>query len=205
MTRAGQFGYLDTLYARELPNCVRANFSLVNRELRFETTAPVTNLPTVINGLAHEGRDIPYWIELVEREHRSSSYSKDLYSLVAVSKLIDATNAVPSGLVWHDVFHSTPVNLTIRYAVNKTGTLRFNPSTGFCKCHNRFAMRIYGEGNQWIWENMDDTYARCKVALRDSDNDGVDEIMIIRDNHNSEHHLLRWEPKPQQGGGEERR
>ena len=182
-------------YVDMIPNCTTANLSLVTREMYFHTSAPVLNLCSVVNKLARMG-DLPYWEELVLRDRRSPAFSDSLYRLASITH---ATVKADTTLRWENIYLDQPTSLRVRYDKDKTGTLRFDRSTAYCMACDRFTMRLVDAKGQSIWEDIENVYADCKVAVTDEDNDAVDEIVIHRNDHNFKIHTLKWERNLQQG------
>ncbi len=72
----------------------------------------------------------------------------------------------------------------LRYAKETTGILKFTKTVPLCMDYSRYAMRIFnGNGNRFVWEDLDHIYGIFRTAIFDFDGDGVDEIVVIREDH----------------------
>jgi hypothetical protein len=78
----------------------------------------------------------------------------------------------------------------LKYDKGSGGTLKFNPSTAYCMCHSRYAMRVFDESGEFIWDNQDKMYGDYYPLVFDFQNDGIDEIIIFREDHGEESLLI---------------
>ena len=76
--------------------------------------------------------------------------------------------------------------LNITYSKNKTGQVRINRRIG----HNRNALRIFDENNQFVWENLNNVSGIVRPAVIDIDEDGLDEIIIYKNDHGQNYILI---------------
>jgi hypothetical protein len=76
-----------------------------------------------------------------------------------------------------------PTERPIRYGPSRKGIVRINKSTGYCKVHSRFALRIFDEKDRYIWEDLENLYGECRLLVHDFDGNGTDEICCYRDDH----------------------
>ena len=80
-----------------------------------------------------------------------------------------------------------PERCRINVGPGKTGTLRLDKVCAFCMCHDRFAMRIYMGDNLYIWEDTSNAYSVCSTRVIDIDGDGMDDILMLRNDHGKCH------------------
>jgi hypothetical protein len=91
----------------------------------------------------------------------------------------------------HSVMSRKPeAEHAINYGKGDAGSLKFNPSTAYCMCHSRYAMRLFDETGEYVWENQDNVYGNHYPVVYDFQNDGIDEIVIFREDHSDESLLI---------------
>jgi hypothetical protein len=81
--------------------------------------------------------------------------------------------------IWSEAKESAKV----RYAIGKVGEVRFNKTVALCMCHSRFAMRIFDAEQGYVWEDVDNVYGSFVTMVFDFQGDGIDEIVILREDH----------------------
>ena len=69
----------------------------------------------------------------------------------------------------------------------KTGTLRLDKVCAYCMCHDRFALRLYMDAYLYIWEDTSNAFCRCSTWVMDIDGDGMDDILMLRNDHDKCH------------------
>lgn len=184
--------YPESIYQGTIPDCDEVEADFPNRVLRFTTSRklPFDELAKVIDEMARIGGDLPYWDELEARDiGQSSAYSAENYEISTPK------DEFPSGLAWFlvpDRKVSTPIKIDFFQ-----GTLLFIPSTAHCMVHSRFSIRILDPNGLVLWEDDKTALADVRFALADIDQDGLHEILLIRDDHGKEDRfLIRRKPMP---------
>ena len=69
----------------------------------------------------------------------------------------------------------------------KTGTLHLDKVCAYCMCHDRFALRLYMDAYLYIWEDTSNAFCRCSTWVMDIDGDGMDDILMLRNDHDKCH------------------
>jgi hypothetical protein len=76
-----------------------------------------------------------------------------------------------------------PQILPIRLTEGRKATIRLNRTTALCMCHDRFAMRVYNDQDEYVWENQTDLRGTCHLLAADLNQDGQDEIVVYQGDH----------------------
>lgn len=168
--------YSESLMQSSIPECTKVKVDLKKDEIKFYTKSHFNNPSEVINVIAATGALVPYWDELLARDSKSKNYIPDLYYLD------DKVTSFGMYIYdWKRIPKDTPIKIPFRYEKGKIGILVFNRTVNYCVCHNRFAMRVYDETGRFIWEDLDNIYGGCLIAIHEMDD--VDEMIIYRDDH----------------------
>ncbi|HRQ90093.1 MAG TPA: hypothetical protein PLA50_14940 [Bacteroidia bacterium] len=193
--------YPESIYQKIIPDCDEVKADFPNRVLRFTTSRelPYDELAKVIDELAMGG-DLPYWGELEARDiGQSPAYSAENYEISTPKE------EFPSGLAWFAVPRDRKISTSIHIDPWDQGTLLFIPSTGIIHStgpcmvvHPRFSIRILDPDGLVLWEDDETALADVRFALADIDQDGLHEILLVRDDHGKEDRfLIRRKPMPQ--------
>lgn len=87
----------------------------------------------------------------------------------------------------HEVMSREPdLEQDVRCDKGAPATLKCTESTAYCTCHSRYAMRIFDGDENSIWEDQPNTYGNIYPIVYDFDEDGVDEIVVFREDHGEE-------------------
>ncbi len=79
--------------------------------------------------------------------------------------------------------HKTPEIAALRYATRRAGTVRFNKAGWHCQCCPQYAMRVFDDQENFIWEDVSNVFGRYYPVVVDFQGDGVDEIVVYREEH----------------------
>ncbi len=112
---------------------------------------------------------------LVENSLR---YNDKTYYLETVGERIPVT--------WDEVErerHKAPEIAALRYATGRAGTVRFNKAGWHCQCCPQYAMRVFDDQENFIWEDVSNVFGRYYPMVVDFRGDGVDDIVVFREEH----------------------
>ncbi len=76
-----------------------------------------------------------------------------------------------------------PEAAELRYAPGKKGVVRFNKAASYCMCCPQYAMRVFDRNDRFIWEEVNDVFGEYYPMVLDFQGDGVDEIVVYREEH----------------------
>lgn len=178
--------YEEILFLSISTNCTNFTTDLQAKTISFVLSNHLTNVVQVVNDLAR-WRKIPFWEELLMRDEQSVRGCAITYTLSNVS----SNKPDVTGLEWKPIPRDTTFRVPFRYAKDTLGSLVFNRSAGLCIFgHNCFGLRICESSGKWFWEDTDNVYGNCLLAVCDMNEDGVDEILIDRNDHGVTSYLL---------------
>ncbi len=108
----------------------------------------------------------------------SLRYNDNTYYLETVGERLPVT--------WDEVErerHKTPEIAALRYTPGRAGTVRFNKAGWHCQCCPQYAMRVFDWQDTFIWEDVSNVFGRYYPMVVDFQGDGVDEIVVYREEH----------------------
>jgi hypothetical protein len=165
-----------------LPNCSSFRINLKAGNCVFTTTTKLDSveLSYAIDDMADLAGVMPFWLELTARDWPvSDSFAPDRYT---ISKIKDQELSL-SGVAWFGIAKGMPFDVPVSFGGPETGKLRIVPATSYCMCHQRFTLRIVNPTNEVIWSHSKELFGSLHVAITDTDNDSVHEVLIKRYDH----------------------
>jgi hypothetical protein len=154
---------------------------------------PMPTLRPMVNWMARIGCAF-YWAEFIARDRYSPGFDHERFRMVIRKELeVMEYEAVRMSGKWRRLDSEEPASMPLRYAPGRRGTLEFKRYMKFCMSCDRYSMRIADESGLWIWENVDEVFDTSLIRVSDENRDGVDEIHVLRNDHGTHFHLLRWD------------
>lgn len=169
-----------------VPECSSFQLERAARRCRFITTRELSSeeLVKTIDELARIGGEVPYWAELEARDLPKSSKGGNVYQIVRQS------GEFPEEAEWIPIPKAKRYEAEISLPEGAKGRLLIVPSTAFCMCHSRYCIRILDHEGKVTWQEDREAYGGMHIAIADLDKDGVQEVMIERDDHGKEGRFL---------------
>lgn len=78
---------------------------------------------------------------------------------------------------------STRDSIEIQFKESRKGTLILNIFTEYCMCYKWYALRLFIETGEFIWEDPSTLCGGIKIIPHDMDNDKIEEIIIYSSAH----------------------
>jgi len=72
---------------------------------------------------------------------------------------------------------------SLRLPQGRDVTVRLDRTARACMCSSRYALRVYGPNERYVWEDYDSLRGYCQVGAADLDRDGIDEIIVSQRDH----------------------
>ena len=73
---------------------------------------------------------------------------------------------------------------------NTKGHVSLNKTTALCRCHSRYAIRIFDDKGGCIWEDQNHIQGFYRLIVSDLDNDGIEEIIVYQYDHGNPSMLI---------------
>jgi hypothetical protein len=74
-------------------------------------------------------------------------------------------------------------SVIVQYNKTSSGMLILTPFTDYCMCHSWYAMRLFTDNGEYIWEDPVSLCGFIKIIPYDMDNDGVEELIVFSSAH----------------------
>jgi len=107
-----------------------------------------------------------------------------------------AVDSVTAAEVYKHESDETPRLVKLRLAGGKSGIAKLNATTAHCKGEMQHALRVYDDSGHYYWSTETDLNGICSVWCRDFDGDGVDEILVLAQEHGRQHVLVFGNTRP---------
>jgi hypothetical protein len=172
--------YPEDIYRSMIPDCSDITVDFKERKCSFVTSRKLElwELADVFDQLAGDWGDFPYWIEMENRGvKKSKEFEKKNYLIE------EFTGEPPANLAWFSVPENRQISTLIGVNESQQGKLMFNPTTAFCMCHSRFAIRVLDEEGCLVWQDESLSFGGVRFAVADINSDGLHDILLDRYDH----------------------
>ena len=128
---------------------------------------------------------MPYWLELEARDlPRSEFLDKKHFALEKFP------GEFPKRLAWNGMRRDESFSVPFELRQFPGGELLVNPTTAYCICHSRYAIRVRTSESGVIWQDDAVLFGAIKVAMVDLDSDGAHELLLRVTDHGKESQLI---------------
>jgi hypothetical protein len=178
---------LASTYSAFIPDSAGVRIDVKQRTCTIETSRELTKseLAYAVDDLAYQGGGMPSWLELEARDLPKSEFlDKKHFALE------NFPGDFPKGLAWHGLRSDESFSLPFELRQFAGGELLINPTTAYCICHSRFAIRVRSSESGVIWHDDAALFGAIRVAMTDLNSDGAHEVLLRVTDHGKESQLI---------------
>lgn len=178
---------LASTYSAFIPDSTGVRIDVQQRTCTIETSRELTKseLAYAVDDLAYQGGGMPSWLELEARDlPKSEFFDKKHFALEKFP------GDFPNGLAWNALRSDEPFSVPFELRQFAGGELLINPTTAYCICHSRFAIRVRSRESGVIWHDDAALFGAIRVATTDLNSDGAHEVLLRVTDHGKESQLI---------------
>ena len=120
---------------------------------------------------------LPYDGEKVPGISYGLLYEKEQYKLKILSKGMVGEEEKREDMIFN------LKEIPLRFNNEETVSVKFNKHSPFCMVEDRYALRIFNSENEYIWEDTLNVFGAYCPLVFDFNKDGIDEIVMYRQEH----------------------